>query len=131
MKLIKENDHLELVHEKGNWILLRDLGFSPIQTVVAAVAACSGYVYQEILEKQKIKFTIISIHADYERSTQKRSHPLSKIEIQFEIQVDKNDQVKAKKDLGLISRNCPVAQSLDPSIEVIESVQFVKIRGEI
>lgn len=125
MKLIKENDHLELVHEKGNWILLRDLGFSPVQTVVAALAACSGYVYQEILEKQKMKYTLISIHADYERSAQKSSQPLSKIEVQFEIRVDQNDQAKAKKDLGLIAKNCPVAQSLDPLIEIIESVQFV------
>jgi Predicted redox protein, regulator of disulfide bond formation len=126
MELIEKSGHVELVHKDGNWILLRELGFSPVQTVVAATAACSTYVYEEILEKQRIAYKMISVDVDYERNTELTTQPLSKINVQFHILLSSDDQAKAIKDLSLIAKNCPVVQSLNPSIKVDESVTFEK-----
>lgn len=124
MRLIEKSGHVELVHKDGNWILLRELGFSPVQTVVAAAAACSTYVYEEILKKQRIIYKIVSIDVDYERDTEHPAQPLSKINVHFRMVINLKDQLKAKKDLRLISKNCPVVQSLNSSVEVNESVSF-------
>ncbi|MDF2911826.1 MAG: osmC-like family protein [Sporolactobacillus laevolacticus] len=124
MKLIEQSGHVELVHKNGNWILLRDLGFSPVQTVVAATAACSAYVYEGILKKQNIRFRLISIDAEYEINENLETHPISLIHVHFVLDVDEADQEKAIKDLRLIAKNCPVAQSLNPSIKINETVSF-------
>lgn len=126
MQLIDNSGHVELIHENGNWVLLRELGFSPIQTVVAATAACSTYVYEEILGKQKIPYKMMGIDADYERNTGLETQPISKIFVHFHIRVSQKDQTKATKDLHLIPKNCPVVQSLNPSIEISETVTFVE-----
>ncbi|TGA99881.1 OsmC family peroxiredoxin [Sporolactobacillus shoreae] len=116
--------HVELVHESGNWILLRELGFSPIQTVVAVTAACNAYVYEGILKKQKIPFKLISVDVDYEINEKLGTHPISAIHVHLVLNVDEADQEKAIKDLRLIAKNCPVVQSLNPSIEIDETVSF-------
>lgn len=124
MKLIERSGHVELIHKDGNWILLRELGFSPTQAVVAATAACSAYVYEGILRKQNIRFGLMSIDVDYEINEKLETHPLSAIHVHFVLNVVEADQEKAIKDLRLIAKNCPVAQSLNPSIEISETVSF-------
>jgi uncharacterized OsmC-like protein len=124
MQLIEKSGHVELVHKDGNWILLRELGFSPVQAVVAATAACSTYVYEDILKKQRITYKMIHIDVDYERNTEQPTRPLSKINVHFHMDMRSNDQAKAKKDLRLIPKNCPVVQSLNSSVEINESVSF-------
>jgi uncharacterized OsmC-like protein len=129
MKLVERSGHVELVHENGNWILLRGLGFSPTQAVVAATAACSVYVYEEILKKQNILFKLISIDVDYEINEKLETHPISGIHVHFVLNVAEADHEKAIKDLRLIAKNCPIVQSLNPSIEISETVSFS--HGEI
>lgn len=113
------------VPDKPNWILLRQGGYSPVQSLVNAVAACGGYVYQEVLENSKIVGTIQEVHVSYERNLEKKAHPIKTITIHFlTVGITKEQQEKAQRCLRLVSPNCPVIQSLDPAIEVIKTVAF-------
>lgn len=125
MDLVKNGKVLELVHPTGNWTLIKEEGFSPVQITVAAVAACSGYVYQTLLEKKRIELNDLSIHTDYEQDQESAVHVLTKINVTFTVDlVDKSNQAKAEKAVHLVKDACPVAKSLDPSIEINEIVVF-------
>lgn len=125
MELISTNKGIELVHENGNWILKKELGFSPVELLVASIAACGAYVYEKVLTNSKISFTTERVEVDYERSETKKTKPLSQVVITFYLTVPEEDQGKAERSIKLITQNCPVMQSLDPAITVTEKVVFV------
>lgn len=124
MDIVRGTNGFDVIHENGNWQLNRDTGFSPTQATVAAVAACSGYVYDSILEKKRIDYTIENIHADFEQDQEAVVRVLKKIEVTFTLKVVPENQAKAEKALHLVKKSCPVAMSLDPKIEIIEKVIF-------
>lgn len=124
MDIVRGTNGFDVIHENGNWQLNRDTGFSPTQATVAAVAACSGYVYDSILEKKRIDYTIENIHADFEQDQEAVVRVLKKIEVTFTLKVAPENQEKAEKALHLVKKSCPVAMSLDPKIEIIEKVIF-------
>ncbi|KMT61479.1 OsmC family protein [Paenilisteria newyorkensis] len=124
MDIVRGTNGFDVIHENGNWQLNRDTGFSPTQATVAAVAACSGYVYDSILEKKRIDYTIENIHADFEQDQEAVVRVLKKIEVTFTLKVAPENQSKAEKALHLVKKSCPVAMSLDPKIEIIEKVIF-------
>ncbi|OTN89206.1 hypothetical protein A5819_001698 [Enterococcus sp. 7E2_DIV0204] len=125
MELISSEKGFELVHQNGNWLLKKELGFSPVEMLVASIAACGAYVYEKILTNSHINFTIKQVEISYERAEEKQAKPLSRVDITFSIQVAEEAQGKAERALKLIGKNCPVMQSLDPAIAVVEKVIFV------
>lgn len=110
---------------KENWVLLRDGGYSPVQSIAAAAGACGGYVYQSILENSKIPYTFHKVEVSYLRHEEKKSHPIKQIELVFYVTVAKEQQGRAERGIRLVSKHCPVIQSLDPAIEILEKVVFV------
>ncbi|WP_430534536.1 OsmC family protein [Listeria rocourtiae] len=124
MDIVRGTNGFDVVHENGNWQLNRDTGFSPTQATVASVAACSGYVYDAILEKKRIDYTIENIHADFEQDQEAAVRVLKKIEVTFTLKVAPENREKAEKALHLVKKSCPVAMSLDPKIEILEKVIF-------
>ncbi|MTD42050.1 OsmC family peroxiredoxin [Erwinia sp. CPCC 100877] len=125
MELISGEKGFELVHQSGNWILKKDIGFSPVELLVASIGACGAYVYEQILTNSHIDFTIENVQISYERTEEKPAKPLSQVSILFSVRVVEEAQGKAERALKLISKNCPVIQSLDPEIVVTETVNFV------
>ncbi|ALS01918.1 peroxiredoxin [Enterococcus silesiacus] len=125
MELISGEKGFELVHESGNWLLKKDIGFSPVELLVASIGACGAYVYEKILTNSHIDFTIEKVDISYERAEDKQAKPLSRVVIDFSIHVSEEAQGKAERALKLIGKNCPVMQSLDPEIAVVENVNFV------
>lgn len=124
MELISGEKGFELVHQSGNWILKKDIGFSPVEMLVASIGACGAYVYEKILTNSHIDFTIANVVISYER-TEIQAKPLSKVVITFSVQISEEEQGKAERALKLIGKNCPVMQSLDPAITVVEEVVFI------
>lgn len=51
-----------------------------------------------------------------------------KIEISFYLTVEEEKQARAERGMKLIAKHCPVIQSLNPSIEVIEKQFLFKER---
>lgn len=125
IELIQGEKGMELPVATGNWVLLRDYGYSPVQSLVAAVGACGAYVYQSILTNSKIDYTFERVQINYERDEERKSEPVKKISPTFDVHVAPEQQERAVRALKLIAVNCPVIQSLDPSIEVLEKVEFI------
>lgn len=125
MELISSEQGIELVHQKGNWLIKKDLGFSPVELLVASVAACGAYVYERVLTNSKISFKIQHVEVSYERFENKPTKPLKEVTLIFQIEVPENQQEKATRATKLIAKNCPVMQSLDSEVTVIEKVIFV------
>ncbi|OTN75796.1 hypothetical protein A5886_000872 [Enterococcus sp. 8G7_MSG3316] len=119
------SDKFEMQTPNGDWILAREQGYSPVQMLVSAVAACGGYVYRSVLENSKVDANISKIEVSYDRNPDKKAEPVSAIQINFSAKVAEADQEKAIRCLKLIAANCPVIQSLDPAIEVTETVVFI------
>ncbi len=125
IELIQGLNGMELEVESGNWLMLRDGGYSPVQSMVAAVGACGAYVFQSILESSRIDNTFKKVEISYVRDTGIKSEPIKSIEINFYLTVAEKNQDRAKRSMTLIGKHCPVMQSLDPNIEIIEVATFI------
>lgn len=125
MELRSSEKGFELVHKSGNWILKKDIGFSPVEMLVASIGACGAYVYEKVLTNSQVEFDFKQVEISYERAETKPAKPLSRVEIVFSLRVAETDQGKAERALKLIAKNCPVMQSLDPEIVVVENVIFL------
>lgn len=123
--LVKGSKGLELPVDSGNWIMLREEGYSPVQSLVAAVGACGAYVYQSVLESSRIEFTFDHVEINYERDESIQSQPVKMIEINFYLTVEEEKQARAERGMKLIAKHCPVIQSLNPNIQVIEKAIFI------
>lgn len=107
------------------WVLMRGEGYSPVQSVVTAVAACAGYVYISVLERSKIPHEIVKVTVSYARDMEKKTNPLQSIEVLIYAEIPETHHEKALRCVKLISPNCPVIQSLNPNIQVTEKVIFI------
>ncbi|MFB5313211.1 OsmC family protein [Enterococcus gallinarum] len=125
LTLVKGKDKLELPQQNGNWVLARELGYSPVQMLVTAAAACGGYVYTSVLENSHVPAEIEKIEVSYTRDSTKKAEPISSIQINFYARISAEYQEKSIRCLKLVSPNCPVIQSLDPTITVAETVHFI------
>ncbi|WP_232700054.1 OsmC family protein [Brevibacillus daliensis] len=99
----------------------REEGYKPIDLLVASIAGCSQIVFTRILEKKRISFTTLRLQVDFEQSSG-GSNPLTKVSLAYELSGENLDQDKLEKALRLVPSNCTIMQSLNPSIEVIETV---------
>ncbi|MGX7025507.1 OsmC family protein [Vagococcus hydrophili] len=125
IELIQGEKGMELPVATGNWVMLRNEGYSPVQSMVGAIGACGAYVYQSILESSRIEYVFEKVEIEYERDTEIQSEPLKEVKINFFVKVDEKSQGRAERGLKLISKHCPVMQSLDPRIKVVEEVNFI------
>lgn len=125
LTIFQGEDKFELPTSTQPWVLARDKGYSPVQMLVSAVAACGGYVYQSVLENSKISYEFKKVEASYTRDQEKKAEPIKTIELIFYLAVEQSDQERASRCLKLVSPNCPVIQSLDPQITVTETVHFI------
>lgn len=122
--LLKGNNGFELPIESApNWQLVKSVGYSPVQSLVAAVGSCGGYVYADILKNSGIEHTFHQVHVAYEQAEEK-PHAVTRIAIVFEVSVLDSDKRRAETASKLVAKYCPVIQSLDKSIQVSETVVF-------
>lgn len=122
--LLLQDEVVELVHEQGNWKLKKDLGFSPVEMLAVSAGACSAYVYQRVLNTSRVSHTFNKATVSFQREEETTVKKISEITITFYLSVEENLQEKARKALKLVAPNCPVIQSLDPSLAVHETVVF-------
>lgn len=114
----------EAVNDKGqDWPMNKETGFSPLNTFVLAVAGCSAGVYRNILTNSKIDHTFHDVAIDFERS-EESAKPVTAITINMYVTVPEEDQGRAERATKMIHKYCPVVQSIDPTIQIIENVIF-------
>ena len=124
LTLVKGKDKLELPQQNGNWVLARELGYSPVQMLVTAAAAvavmCILLFWKILMCLLRLKNRSQLYERFYEESRADLFDP-----DQFYARISAEYQEKAIRCLKLVSPNCPVIQSLDPTITVAETVHFI------
>ena len=123
------DDYLfECSNAAGNKILLDNTsqegakGVSPMESVLMAVAGCSGIDVVSILKKQRQEITNFSAEVEGERVQVDEAKPFKKIIVKFFLEgnIDSN---KAKKAAQLsFEKYCSVSKTLEPKVEVTYEV---------
>ena len=125
IELVQGKTGIEIPLASGNWVMLREEGYSPVQSLAAAVGACGAYVYQSVLNNSKVPYKFQRVTVNYKRDEERQSQPLKEIEIIFYVEIAADLQERALRAAKLIGPNCPVMQSLDPQIKISEVVEFI------
>lgn len=114
----------ECKNSAGNSILLDNTsvadakGVSPMESILMAVAGCSGIDVVSILKKQRQNVTDFSAEVEAERVQVEEAKPFKSINVKFFIEGE-IDQRKAYKAAELsFQKYCSVSKSLDPNIDV-------------
>ena len=123
------DDYLfECSNAAGNKVLLDNTsqegakGVSPMESVLMAVAGCSGIDVVSILKKQRQEITNFSAEVEGERVQVDEAKPFKKIIVKFFLEgnIDSN---KAKKAAQLsFEKYCSVSKTLEPKVEVTYEV---------
>ena len=98
-------------------------GFSPMQTVLAAIGGCSGIDLISILKKQKQEIESFEMTVDGEREKDAVPAPFTAIHIVYHIKgkVDK-DKAQRAADLS-IEKYCSVSKMLEKSAKITYEVK--------
>jgi putative redox protein len=136
IKLNRLNDDFlfECTNEQGNSILLDNTtlpgakGVSPMQSLLMAVAGCSGIDLVSILKKQRQQIDSFFAEVEGERVQVDEAKPFKSIKVSFFLQGN-IDPKKAKKAAELsFEKYCSVSKTLEPNVEITYEVS---VNGEI
>ena len=120
------DDYLfECTNSLGNKILLDNTsqsegtkGVSPMETILMAVAGCSGIDMVSILKKQRQEITGFKVEVEGERIEVDEAKPFKTIMVKFF--VDGNiDPKKAERAAALsFEKYCSVSKTMEPNVTV-------------
>lgn len=119
------DDYLfECTNSAGNSILLDNTsqpgakGVSPMESVLMAVAGCSGIDMVSILKKQRQNVTKFSAEVEGERIPVDEAKPFKSILVKFFVDGEV-DPAKAQKAAQLsFEKYCSVSKTLEPNVTV-------------
>ncbi len=130
-----DNDlNMEAVNEMGNKVQMdgspadggHDLGFRPMQMLLAAMGGCSAVDVVTILRKQRIELKDIKITITGEREKDKTPSLYTEVHAHFKLFGD-IDEDKAQKALALsVGKYCSVAKTLEKTAKVTYSVEVIR-----
>ena len=121
---INDDFLFECTNSAGNSILLDNTsqpgakGVSPMESVLMAVAGCSGIDMVSILKKQRQEITAFKAEVEGERVVVDDAKPFKKIMVSFYLE-GKIDEAKAQKAAELsFEKYCSVSKTLEPNVEI-------------
>ena len=121
---INDDFLFECTNSAGNKILLDNTsqpdakGVSPMESVLMAVAGCSGIDIVNILKKQRQVISSFSAEVEGERIQVDDAKPFKKIWVKFFIKGEV-DPKKAEKAAQLsFEKYCSVSKTLEPNVEI-------------
>lgn len=124
LKRINDDFLFECSNAQGNSILLDNTsqpgakGVSPMESVLMAVAGCSGIDVVAILKKQRQEITGFQAEVEGERIPVDDAKPFKSIKIKFLLEGN-IDPKKAYKAAQLsFEKYCSVSKTLEPSVEI-------------
>lgn len=131
---INDNYLFECTNSAGNSILLDNTsqpgakGVSPMESVLMAVAGCSGIDVVSILKKQRQNITSFKAEVEGERVVIDDAKPFKSITVKFILEGD-IDSKKAYKAAELsFDKYCSVSKTLEPNVEIGFEVM---VNGEV
>lgn len=131
---INDDFLFECTNSQGNSILLDNItqpgakGVSPMESVLMAVAGCSGIDVVSILKKQRQEITDFKAEVEGERIPVEDAKPFKTITVKFFLE-GTIDPKKAQKAAQLsFEKYCSVSKTLEPTVEINYEVY---VNGEI
>lgn len=123
------DDYLfECTNQNGHSILLDNTskegatGVSPMETILMAVAGCSGIDVVSILKKQRQTITDFKAEVEGDRIQVEDAKPFKHIKVIFKLEGD-IDPKKAQKAAELsFEKYCSVSKTLETNVEVTYEV---------
>lgn len=121
---LNEDYLFECSNSQGNSILLDNTsqpgakGVSPMESILMAVAGCSGIDVVSILKKQRQEITDFKAEVEGERVVVDDAKPFKSIMVKFFLE-GKIDANKAQKAAELsFEKYCSVSKTLEPHVEI-------------
>ncbi|WP_062352987.1 OsmC family protein [Bacillus kwashiorkori] len=99
-------------------------GFRPYQLLVSSIAVCSGGVLRKVLEKMRLPFEDIQMETEVERNPE-HANRIEGIQLHFIIKGNV-DETKVQKALHVARKNCAMVQSVEGSINIVETFEVIK-----
>lgn len=131
---INDDFLFECTNAQGNSILLDNTtqpgakGVSPMESVLMAVAGCSGIDVVSILKKQRQEISDFKSEVEGERVPVDDAKPFKSIKVKFLLEGNIDPQ-KAQKAARLsFEKYCSVSKTLEPTVEIGYEVW---VNGEI
>ncbi|WP_185208660.1 OsmC family protein [Chryseobacterium sp. C3] len=125
---INDDFLFEFTNSQGNSILLDNTtqpgakGVSPMESVLMAVAGCSGIDVVSILKKQRQEITDFKAEVEGERIPVDDAKPFKSIKVKFLLEGN-IDPKKAQKAAQLsFEKYCSVSKTLEPNVEIVYEV---------
>ncbi len=124
LERIDDNYLFKCTNSNGNCILLDNTsregatGVSPMETVLMAVASCSGIDIVSILDKQKQSVTSFKAEVQGEREQVGQAKPFKRILVKFFIDGELDPQKALKAAQLSFEKYCSVSKTLEPNVEV-------------
>jgi putative redox protein len=104
----------ETIRMDGN----RDAGPSPVDTLLGALAACTGVDVTDILAKRRTPVEGMSISVTGERATTTPAR-VTKVLLEFRIRGKGIERVHAERAIELaVTKYCSVRDTLDPNMPI-------------
>lgn len=129
LQRVNDACHLEVQNEAGVVIHTdgapeiggKNLGFRPMQLLLAAIGSCSSMDIISILQKQKQPLTGFTVEVDGEREKDKVPSLFEKIHVHFRLSGDLDpDKVRRAIDLSM-KTYCSVARTLEKTARITYS----------
>lgn len=131
---INDDFLFECTNSQGNSILLDNTsqlgatGVSPMESVLMAVAGCSGIDVVSILKKQRQEITDFKAEVEGERIPVEDAKPFKSIKVKFLLE-GTIDPKKAQKAAQLsFEKYCSVSKTLESNVEISYEVY---VNGQI
>ena len=133
LKRLNSAAHLEATNEAGNKIAIdgspavggQDLGFRPMQLMLAALGSCSTMDVINILNKQKQDLKDIEIEVNGEREQGVEPSLFRDIKVHFKL-FGNVDPDKAKRAIDLsMTKYCSVAKTLEATAKIEYDFEIV------
>jgi putative redox protein len=119
-----ENEtHKKLIMDANSAFGGSNQGFSPMQTLLAAIGGCSGIDIVSILKKQKQEIKGFDIKVDAEREQGKEPSLFTTIHISYHLSGNIDaDKAQRAADLS-IKKYCSVAKIIEKTAKITYSVK--------
>ncbi len=123
---VNENYHFQLKNERGHIVDIDnrsefggdDLGASPMELILMAVAGCSSIDVISILKKQRQEITSFKVEVEGDRVQIEEAKPFKEITVVFLLE-GKIDAEKAIRAIELsFDKYCSVSKTLEPTATI-------------
>ncbi|MGN7388699.1 OsmC family protein [Sporosarcina sp. SAFN-015] len=102
-----------------------EYGFRPYQLLVSSIAVCSGGVLRKILERKRLPANNITIEVKEVVRNEEIANRVEKVHLHFIIEREKIKDEQMEKIMHVTAKNCSMVQSVNESIEVVETYEFI------